>query len=107
MASGTRRATQVCQITGTLADSQPPIWPRTQVQSDITLAELHRIVQVVMGWTDMHLHQFIIGNTYCGVPDEEEIGLRKTKDERDYEPGSVVLFGAMVQRMAALTIRAG
>jgi hypothetical protein len=29
------------------------------VRSNITLAKLHDIVQVVMGWTDSHLHQFV------------------------------------------------
>lgn len=24
-----------------------------------------------MGWTDSHLHQFIVGNTYYGVPDPD------------------------------------
>jgi len=27
-----------------------------------------------MGWTDTHLHQFLIRGEYYGVPDEEEVG---------------------------------
>jgi hypothetical protein len=30
---------------------------------------LHDIIQVVMGWTNSHLHQFIIGEAYFGPPD--------------------------------------
>ena len=55
MDSGTQKANQIYEIKATLADSQPPIWRRVQVKSDITLAKLHRVLQMVMGWTDMHL----------------------------------------------------
>ena len=51
MASVIQEPDQIYQIKVTLADSQPPIWRRIQVKSDITLAKLHRVLQVVMGWT--------------------------------------------------------
>lgn len=35
------------------------------------LAEFHSIVQTVMGWTDSHLHQFIIGDIRYGIPDPD------------------------------------
>ncbi len=59
------------QLKVTLYDSKPPIWRRVQVPSDITLSKLHTILQVVMGWTDSHLHQFIVGTTYYGIPDPD------------------------------------
>ncbi len=31
--------------------------------STITLAKLHRVLQIGMGWTDRHLHQFVVDNT--------------------------------------------
>jgi len=35
------------------------------VTSDTTIAQLHDIVQIAMGWEDLHLHQFRIhGKTY-------------------------------------------
>jgi hypothetical protein len=61
----------IYQIKVTLRDSKPPIWRRIQVPSDINLGKLHRILQVVMGWTDSHLHQFIVGETYYGEPDPD------------------------------------
>ncbi len=85
MASGIQEPDQIYQIKVTLADSQPPIWRRIQVKSDITLAKLHRVLQVVMGWTDMHLHQFTILEKHYGVPDEEDVGLTETKDEGKYK----------------------
>jgi len=49
----------ICELEITLLDSEPRIWRRFAVAGDITLAELHRVAQVVMGWTDSHLHQFV------------------------------------------------
>lgn len=36
------------------------IWRRLKVSSDSTIADLHYIIQIVMGWTDSHLHRFVI-----------------------------------------------
>jgi Plasmid pRiA4b ORF-3-like protein len=48
----------VWQLKVTLLDSQPPIWRRFHVESGVTLERLHHILQVVMGWTDSHMHGF-------------------------------------------------
>jgi len=48
----------VYQLKITLAESAPVIWRRLQVPSSIKLCCLHSAIQVVMGWTDSHLHQF-------------------------------------------------
>ena len=84
MASGTRRPAQIYQIKVTLTDLQPPIWRRIQVRGDTTLAELHRNLQRTLGWTDRHLHQFIICGEHYGVPDEDDPGAHQTRDERRY-----------------------
>jgi Plasmid pRiA4b ORF-3-like protein len=42
----------------TLVGIEPPIWRRIQVPSSIKLCCLHSAFQVVMGWTDCHLHRF-------------------------------------------------
>lgn len=70
----------VWQLKITLKDSSPPIWRRILVAGDTSLAKLHRILQTVMGWTDSHLHQFMIDRRYYGVPDPE-FG-NETEDER-------------------------
>ena len=61
----------IYQLKVTLTASKPPIWRRIQVPSDTRLGKLHRILQVVMGWTDSHLHQFSVGQTAYGVPDPD------------------------------------
>jgi len=67
--SGEKR---VYQLKVTLRDIRPPIWRRIQVTSDITLFDLHGILQVVMGWYGGHLHEFdVFGDTY-GDPQDAE-----------------------------------
>jgi Plasmid pRiA4b ORF-3-like protein len=45
----------------------PMIWRRIRVRSDTTIADLHYIIQLVMGWTDSHLHRFIIHGKDYGI----------------------------------------
>jgi hypothetical protein len=50
----------IYQFKVTLMGIQPPIWRRVQVPSDVTLYRLHQIIQVVVGWTNSHLYQFVV-----------------------------------------------
>ena len=59
----------------TLREVRPPIWRRLRVASDLTLRELHHVLQIAMGWEDCHLHEFQIGDRRFGMPDpHEDIG---------------------------------
>ena len=78
----------IYQIKVTLMDSKPPIWRRIQVSADVSLAKLHQILQVVMGWTDSHLHQFVIGGKSYGQPDPDYGS--EMADERRYKLSQVV-----------------
>jgi hypothetical protein len=53
---------QVHELKITLQGSKPPIWRRIAVPSDMQLSDLHYVIQIVMGWTNSHLHQFVIRN---------------------------------------------
>jgi hypothetical protein len=52
------RAAHAYQIKVTLNGTKPPVWRRLLVRSDTRLDQLHQILQVAMGWTNCHLHQF-------------------------------------------------
>lgn len=63
----------VYQMKVTLDDIIPPIWRRIQVTNNTTLGKLHQILQIIMGWSDYHLHEFIIDGVSYGVPDKESM----------------------------------
>jgi hypothetical protein len=65
------RPAEIYQIKVTLRHIRPPIWRRIEVGSEIKLDKLHRILQEAMGWTDSHLHQFIVGDSFYGQPDPD------------------------------------
>jgi hypothetical protein len=68
----------VYQLKITLLDTKPPIWRRVQVPGSMTLSRLHDVIQLCMGWTDSHLHQFMIGNNFYGPVDLDD-DWRETK----------------------------
>jgi Plasmid pRiA4b ORF-3-like protein len=59
----------VVQAKVSLQKIDPPIWRRLLLPLDLNLAELHEVLQAAFGWTDSHLHQFIIGGLVYGAPE--------------------------------------
>ena len=70
------RTSVVYQIKVTLKGSKPPIWRRMQVTSATTLAQLHRILQRVMGWEGYHLYQFEVAGMGFPIGMEQFWSLR-------------------------------
>ncbi len=54
----------IYQLKVSLAFSTPLVWRRIRVQGDISLAQLHEILQLSMGWSDLHAHRFLIGKVF-------------------------------------------
>lgn len=50
-----------------LVSISPQIYRRVLVRGDTTLAELHHIFQVAMGWENWHLHSFHLWGTEYGI----------------------------------------
>ncbi len=67
--------TPLSQLKITLCYSKPPIWRRVVVRADMKLHHLHRVIQVAMGWTESHMHQFRLGRVYYGMTELEPGGL--------------------------------
>lgn len=65
-----------------LIDIELPIWRRFTISDQITLAALHHVLQVVMGWEHSHLHQYIVGTIYFGEPDPEFDDIDVKEDRR-------------------------
>ena len=62
---------------------QPPIWRRFLVAGDTKLGKLHRVLQIVMGWENSHLHEFKVGRVSFGEPSPDYPG--KTLDAKKVE----------------------
>lgn len=63
----TNTAVEVYQLRVWIRKISPQIWRRLLVRSDSTIAELHEILQVTFGWSDEHLHQFLIRGKPYGI----------------------------------------
>jgi hypothetical protein len=57
----------IYQLKITLLGMRPPVWRQLQVK-DCTLAKLHEIIQVAMGWQFSHLYNFAIAGEWYGDP---------------------------------------
>ncbi len=47
---------------------EPAIWRLLQVPGNASLGWLHAVIQVAMGWTNSHLHQFVVGKRLYSDP---------------------------------------
>jgi hypothetical protein len=57
----------IYQLHVSLQAISPAIWRRLLVRSDTTIADLHSTIQIAFGWTDSHLHRFVIYGKDYGV----------------------------------------
>jgi hypothetical protein len=77
--------TRLYQLKITLRYSKPPVWRRVVVQADMPLDRLHDVIQIAMGWTNSHLHQYVLGRAFYGVPDRESDSFGpETLNEKGY-----------------------
>lgn len=66
---GRKKPAQVHAIEITLADARPCTWLGVAVPSNLTLALLHDVIQIAMGWHDCQRHLFLgRGGTCFGPP---------------------------------------
>ena len=77
------------QLRVALRGTRPPIWRRILVSPTMTLARLHDVLQVVMGWEECHLHMFAKGRQRYSLPnpwmdDWAPLGTPRELDEREY-----------------------
>lgn len=62
---------QIHQLKITLLNTEPPIWRRVLILNNLTLGDLHDVIQISMGWNDAHLHQFRQGEISYSDPEFE------------------------------------
>ena len=87
---------QFFQIKITLKNIKPPIWRRILVAPEIKLHRLHDVLQIVMGWTNSHLHQFETSLGYIADPEfeleEAESSKKTTLQSVLHEPKSHIRY---------------
>jgi Plasmid pRiA4b ORF-3-like protein len=57
----------IYQLKVVLLGISPIIWRRLLVRSDSTIADLHHTLQITFGWSDDHLHRFLIHGRQYGI----------------------------------------
>jgi hypothetical protein len=72
MTAKTKADPWVYELRITLQEILPPIWRLIQVPSTLRLCCVHDALQVVIGWTDSHLHRFEKDGKHWGVPEHFE-----------------------------------
>jgi hypothetical protein len=74
----------IYQIKITLRGTRPPVWRRLLIPAELTLEQLHHVLQAAMGWQNCHLHESLIGRQRYGAldPDDSFMGGEGPIDER-------------------------
>lgn len=83
---------EIYQIKVTLLGTRPPIWRRLLIPAELTLEQLHSVLQRAMGWENCHMHDFRIGPQRFGKPDpvEKFMGRWATVSERGVRLSTVL-----------------
>jgi len=80
----------IYQFKISLDDISPAIWRRFLVSSNIPLSRLHDTIQIVMGWTNSHLHMFEIDGKVFGDPQDDEFNEMGILNELDYRLRKII-----------------
>ncbi len=82
----------IFQLKVTLLGTTPPIWRRLLVPAEMTLAQLHHVLQAAMGWDDSHMHEFRVGQQRYGMPDPDArlMGMPPVTNERSVRLSTVL-----------------
>jgi len=70
------------QLRVELLHVEPHVWRRVIVPEAVTLSKLHQVLQTAMGWTDSHLHEYVIARKHYGIPDPDWPSEEPLQDER-------------------------
>jgi hypothetical protein len=82
MPARARTSPDVYQIRISLLETE--IWRRVLALPDFSLLKFHQVIQIAMGWSDSHLHEFRVGKNIYGAPDEDDdaFTITRRQDER-------------------------
>lgn len=81
---------RIYELRATINDTKPVIWRNFRIPSDASLLDLHHVIQVVIGWTNSHLHEFRHGRQRYGTPDPDGFLDDGQLDGADHTIGSLL-----------------
>jgi outer membrane receptor protein involved in Fe transport len=96
MAEGEASERVILQLRAVLRGISPLIWRRLLVPSDTSIAQLHYVLQVAVGWEDMYLHRFEIRGREYGLSRESGMFF-------DADAGKVRISDLKLRRMERFT----
>lgn len=83
----------IARIRIEIEDTNPLVWRELDVPLSTTLAMMHDIIQVVMGWWDYHLYEFEIEDKFYGVPSTDD-----ALNERKVYKSSALRLATVLER---------
>ena len=89
MSTATKKTDGRLRLKISLEDWEPAIWRRVEVDKDLTFKELHRVIQLAMGWEDAHLHEFRVAGLRIRLPRDSD----STFDEQPALPEDTAKLG--------------
>jgi len=90
------RDRHVFRVRVDLDDSDPVIWRRLELRSDLPLNVVHQAIQSAFGWWDYHLNRFTLG----GGPwdrHSQAFACKEDIDEADVEDEDMAILDSLVQ----------
>ena len=88
---------EIVQLKIELKNTEPLVWRRILVRSEVSFSELHFILQLAMGWENLHLYEFNVGDYQIGFPNEDfdDLGVSsKMIDAREIRLNEIISTGA-------------
>jgi hypothetical protein len=103
----------IYQLKVTLDEIRPRIWRRLRVPGEITMADLHHVIQIAMGWSGAHRHRYVVGGELIGAPGLDlarsvtreidvrlvEVALERTRFRYEYDFGDRWAHEVLVERV--------
>ena len=82
MTANKNKKQEIVTVRINLVNYWPEIWRVFQVPTAISLPSLNDVIQVVMGWTNTHLHEFRLGHQRFADPTHDDLGDNDALDSR-------------------------
>ncbi len=95
-------ADSIYQIKISLKRSEPKIWRKILIPSDLLLEDFHKIIQTTMGWENSHLHQFIKNNFFYLAPHDDD-DMWDEMDSLDYKKEKIKVSKLLIAEKDKIT----